>query len=118
MENKNFVVYKTGRELREEDAQRVNELADAECERIVNLKAGTPAPQTVIRQRPEIRAVPKKRRGLRRAMHRAHRSGALMAIFGSCCTAALLLGAAGLYPAAFTMLAFAAADALLIAAAI
>lgn len=118
MESKNFVICRTGRELREEDAQRVNALADEECERIVNQRTGTPAPQAVIRQHPEVHAVPKKQHGLRQALHRAHKAGALMAVFGSCCTAALLLGAAGFFPAAFTALSCAAADVLLMAAAI
>lgn len=118
MESKNFVVYRTGRELREEDAQRVNALADEECERIVNQRTGTPVPQVVIRQHPEVHAAPKKQHGLRRALHRAHEAGALMAVFGACCTAALLLGVAGFFPAALAMLAAAAADVLLIAAAI
>lgn len=118
MENQNFIICRSGREIREEDMQRVNALADAECERIVNQRAGTSAPQATITQRPTVRAVQKKH-PVQRALHGLYELGMLQVAFGALVTAAVLLGVgAEWYNVAIGLLLAAAADLLAMVAAI
>lgn len=43
-----FIVYRNAESQKERDAARINAAADAECERIVNQRAGSSAPQMVV----------------------------------------------------------------------